>query len=102
MFVYTQKPSSETIKYGIMELVNIILQFVIITLLILGLFYRHKAYTAAGETDQARGLIVGFLPKTTGWINDKSYKFFRRSEFMFFLVLFSIALSFGILYFNTL
>jgi hypothetical protein len=85
-----------------MELVNIILQFAFIVLLILGLVYRHKAYTAAGETDQARGLIVGFMSKTTGWINDKSYIFFRRSELMFFLAFFSIALRFGILYFNTL
>ena len=85
-----------------MELVNIILQLAFIVLVILGLVYRHKAYTAAGETDEARELILGFMPKTTGWINDKSYKFFRRSEIMFRLALISIALRFVILYFNTL
>lgn len=72
-------------KGGEMDLIFKISAIIVIPLAVLIYIYRFKAYSAAGETDEARGLLYNVVPRSTGWINEKSYSYYYKSQILFVL-----------------
>ena len=84
-----------------MNLINLTLYLAIVILILTGIIFRYKSYMSAGGTKAARGLIAGIMPKSSVWVNERSYSYFYKSQVVYFWAGFFIGLRLAIPYFQS-